>query len=44
MTMLTIVSKQYGADSQYAAALSFVTILMGMIIIPLYMTVVNLYV
>ena len=44
MTMLTIVSKQYGADSQYAAALSFVTILMGMIVIPLYMTVVNLYV
>ncbi len=44
MTMLTIVSKQYGADSQYAAAVSFVTILLGMIVIPLYMTVVNLWV
>ena len=38
MTMLTIVSKQY------AAALSFVTVLMGMIVIPLYMTVVNSFV
>ncbi len=44
MTMLTIVSKQYGADSQYAAALSFVTILLGIVVIPLYMTVVNLWV
>lgn len=44
MTMLTIVSKQYGADSKYAAALSFITILLGMVVIPLYMTVVNLWV
>ena len=43
MTMLTIVSKQYGADSRYAAALSFVTILFGMIVIPIYMTIVNMW-
>ena len=43
MTMLTIVSKQYGADSQYAAALSFITILFGMAVIPIYMTIVNVW-
>ncbi len=43
MTQMAIVSKQYGADSSYAAALSFITILGGLIVIPLYMTVVNVF-
>ncbi len=43
MTMLTIVAKQYHADSQYTAALSFITILFGLLVIPFYMTLVNLY-
>ena len=43
MTMLTIVAKQYKADSQYTAALSFITILFGLVVIPFYMTIVNLY-
>lgn len=43
MTQMAIVSKQYGADSQYAAALSFITILSGLIVIPFYMTVVNVF-
>lgn len=43
MTQMAIVAKQYGADSGYAAALSFLTILSGLIVIPFYMTVVNMY-
>ncbi len=43
MTQMAIVAKQYGADSQYAAALSFITILCGLLVIPIYMTVVNVY-
>ncbi len=42
MTQMAIVAKQYGADSSFAAALSFITILGGLIVIPVYMTVVNL--
>lgn len=41
MTQMAIVAKQYGADSKYAAALSFITILFGLLVIPIYMTVVN---
>lgn len=43
MTQMAIVAKQYGADSSYAASLSFITILCGLLVIPFYMTVVNLY-
>lgn len=43
MTQMAIVAKQYGADSQYAAALSFITIIAGLIVIPFYMTVVNVF-
>ncbi|MDY4920203.1 MAG: AEC family transporter [Phascolarctobacterium sp.] len=43
MTQMAIVCKQYGGDSQFAAALSFITILFGLLVIPVYMTVVNLY-
>ncbi len=43
MTQMAIVAKQYGADSRYAATLSFITILAGLVVIPVYMTVVNVY-
>ncbi len=43
MTQMAIVAKQYGADSQFAAALSFITIVGGLIVIPIYMTVVNVW-
>lgn len=42
MTQMAIVAKQYGVDSQYAAALSFITILFGLLVIPVYMTIVNI--
>ena len=41
MTQMAIVAKQYGGDSGYAAALSFITILSGLIVIPVYMIIVN---
>lgn len=43
MTQMAIVAKQYGADSKYAAALSFITIVFGLLVIPIYMTVVNVW-
>lgn len=43
MTQMAIVCKQYGGDSRYAAALSFITILGGLLVIPFYMTLVNMY-
>ena len=43
MTQMAIVCKQYGGDSWYAAALSFITIIGGLLVIPIYMTVVNMY-
>lgn len=43
MTQMAIVCKQYGGDSRYAAALSFITIIGGLLVIPIYMTVVNMY-
>lgn len=43
MTQMAIVCKQYGGDSQYAAALSFITIIFGLLLIPVYMTIVNVY-
>ncbi|MDO4755108.1 MAG: AEC family transporter [Parabacteroides sp.] len=42
MTQIAVVAKQYNADSQYAATLSFITILCGMVIIPFYMYVISL--
>ena len=42
MTQMAIVAKQYGADSQYAAALSFITLLSGLAVIPVYMTIVSM--
>ena len=43
MTQMAIVCKQYGGDSRYAAALSFITILGGLLVIPFYMTIVNVW-
>lgn len=43
MTQMAIVAKRYGTDSQYAAALSFITILFGLAVIPVYMTIVNMW-
>lgn len=43
MTQMAIVAKTYGADSTYAATLSFLTVLLGIVIVPIYMTLVNLY-
>lgn len=43
MTQMAIVAKTYGADSAYAATLSFLTVLLGIIVVPVYMTLVNLY-
>ncbi len=43
MTQMAIVAKQYGTDSKYAAALSFITILFGLLVIPIYMTIVNVF-
>mgnify|MGYP000766112685 CR=1 FL=1 len=43
MTQMAIVAKTYGADSAYAATLSFLTVILGIVIVPLYMMLVNLY-
>ncbi len=42
MTQMAIVAKTYRADSAYAAALSFITIIFGLLAIPVYMTIVSL--
>ena len=44
MTQMAIVAKTYGADSAYAATLSFLTVLLGIVIVPLYMMLVNMYI
>jgi len=41
MTQVTIISSLYGADSKYAARLTFVTIVLSLLVIPIYMVVVN---
>ena len=43
MTQMAIVAKEYGADSSFAATLSFVTIMGGLLVIPFYMTVINVF-
>lgn len=42
MTQMAIVAKQYGVDSEFAATLSFITIIFGILAIPIYMTIVNI--
>ena len=44
MTQMAIVAKNYGADSAYAATLSFLTVLLGIVVVPLYMMLVNMYI
>ena len=44
MTQMAIVAKNYGADSAYAATLSFLTVLLGIVVVPLYMVLVNMYI
>ena len=41
MTLMAIVAKSYGADAGYAATLSLVTVLAGIIVIPAYMFLVS---
>lgn len=41
MTQMAIVAKSYGADAGYAATLSLVTVLAGIIVIPAYMFLVS---
>jgi len=42
MTVMAVVAKQYGGDIRFAASLSFITIVLGIIVIPIYMTIVNI--
>lgn len=42
MTQMTVVTKMVGADSEYAASISFITILLGLAVIPVYMVIVSL--
>lgn len=42
MTQMAIVAKTYGADAAYAATLSLVTVLAGILVIPAYMVIVSL--
>ena len=44
MTQMAIVAKTYGEDSAYAATLSFLTVLLGIVVVPLYMMLVNMYI
>lgn len=41
MTQMTVVAKSVGADVKYATQVSFLTVILGIIIIPLYMSVVQ---
>lgn len=41
MTLMTIMAKSYEADSQFAATLSFATILLSLVLIPLYMYLIS---
>lgn len=43
VTILAILAKNYGGDSQYAASLNFVTILLGILVLPVYMAIVSTY-
>lgn len=41
MTQMTVVAKSVGADVKYATQVSFLTVILGIIIIPLYMSIVQ---
>lgn len=42
MTQMTVVAKSVGADVKYATQVSFLTVLLGIIVIPLYMTIISI--
>lgn len=39
MTQMTILAKAVGADVKYSVAVSFISIILGMVVIPVYMTI-----
>ena len=41
MTQMTVVSKSVGADVRYSTEVSFITVVMGIVIIPLYMFIIG---
>ena len=41
MTQMTIVAKSVGADVKYATTVSFISIILGMLVIPIYMIIVG---
>ena len=41
MTQMTVVAKSVGADVQYATEISFLSIALGLVVIPLYMAIVG---
>ena len=41
MTQMTVVAKSVGADVKYTTTISFLSIALGLIVIPLYMTIVG---
>ena len=41
MTQMTVVAKSVGADVKYATQVSFLTVLLGILVIPLYMTIIS---
>lgn len=43
MTQMTIITRMYGGNSRFAAMITLITILGGLVTIPFYMTIVNMY-
>lgn len=41
MTQMTVVAKSVGADVRYSTEISFISIVLGLLVIPLYMTIVG---
>ena len=41
MTQMTVVAKSVGADVRYSTEVSFITVVMGIIVIPLYMFIIG---
>ena len=44
MTQMANIAKNKGTESAYAATLSFLTVLLGIVVVPLYMMLVNMYI
>ena len=41
MTQMTVVAKSIGADVRYSTQVTFITVVMGIVVIPLYMFIVG---